>query len=110
LRIIWLVLEVGFIFFTDFGPKTCRIERNGLSLRPERNNLEQTTIVMSQQQLRSYRLNSLEEPTDEMLQAIMEGVQETARQSSLQAEGEINRRFREMEERVARRRKMQQSA
>ena len=37
---------------------------------------------MSEQQLRSYRLTSLEEPTDEMLQAIMEKVAESARQSS----------------------------
>lgn len=65
---------------------------------------------MSQQQLKSYRLNSLEEPTDEMLQAIMLGVQETARQSTMQAEAEINRLFKEMADNVARRRKMQQSA
>lgn len=63
---------------------------------------------MSQKQLRAYRLNSLEEPTDEMLHAIMLGVQETARQSTLQAEAEINRRFQELAEKVARRRQMQQ--
>lgn len=63
---------------------------------------------MSQKQLRAYRLNSLEEPTDEMLHAIMLGVQETARQSTLQAEAEINRRFQELAEKVARRRQKQQ--
>ena len=37
---------------------------------------------MSEQQLRSYRLTSLEEPTDEMLHAIMEKVADAARQST----------------------------
>ena len=59
---------------------------------------------MTQKELRSYRLNSSEEPTDEMLHAIMLGVQETARQSTIKAENEIKRRFREMENNVARRR------
>ena len=34
---------------------------------------------MTQEELRSYRLTSMEEPTDEMLQAIMEQVAESAR-------------------------------
>lgn len=37
---------------------------------------------MAEELLRSYRLNSLEEPTDEMLHAIMEQVAESARQTS----------------------------
>lgn len=37
---------------------------------------------MLEEKLRSYRLSSLEEPTDEMLQAIMEKVAEAARRSS----------------------------
>lgn len=41
---------------------------------------------MSSQELRSYRLTSLEEPTDEMLHAIMEKVAEAARQSTARAE------------------------
>ena len=45
---------------------------------------------MTQKELRSYRLNSSEEPTDEMLHAIMLGVQETARQSTIKAEQELN--------------------
>ena len=40
---------------------------------------------MSKEELRSYRLNSMEEPTDEMLEAIMLGVQEHARQSTIKA-------------------------
>lgn len=48
---------------------------------------------MSKQELQSYRLSSLEEPTDEMLQAIMEQVAESARQSSAHAKAEIRRRF-----------------
>ena len=69
-----------------------------------------TIIQMTQKELRSYRLNSSEEPTDEMLHAIMLGVQETARQSTIKADNEIKRRFREMENNVARRRQMQQKA
>ena len=37
---------------------------------------------MSETQLRSYRLASMEEPTDEMLHAIMEKVAESDRQST----------------------------
>lgn len=37
---------------------------------------------MSEKQLRSYRLTSMEEPTDEMLHAIMEKVAVAARESS----------------------------
>lgn len=37
---------------------------------------------MSETQLRSYRLTSMEEPTDEMLHAIMEKVAVAARESS----------------------------
>lgn len=47
---------------------------------------------MSEQQLRSYRLTSMEEPTDEMLHAIMEKVAESARQSTSRAE-EAKRRM-----------------
>jgi hypothetical protein len=43
-----------------------------------------------------------------MLHAIMLGVQETARQSTIKAEQELNRRFKEMENNVKRRRQMQQ--
>ena len=71
-------------------------------------NRKQTKRQMTQKELRSYRLNSSEEPTDEMLHAIMLGVQETARQSTIKAENEIKRRFREMENNVARRRQKQQ--
>ena len=46
---------------------------------------------MTKEELRSYRLNSMEEPTDEMLQAIMEGVAEAAKQSSENAKKELER-------------------
>ena len=46
---------------------------------------------MSEQQLRSYRLTSMEEPTDEMLHAIMEKVAESARQSTARV-AELHRR------------------
>lgn len=41
---------------------------------------------MSEKQLRSYRLTSLEEPTDEMLHAIMEKVAAAARESTKRTE------------------------
>lgn len=40
---------------------------------------------MSEQQLRSYRLTSMDEPTDEMLHAIMEKVAIAARRSTERA-------------------------
>ena len=51
---------------------------------------------MSAEELHSYRLSSLEEPTDEMLQAIMEQVAESARRSSEKARNEIYRRLEEI--------------
>lgn len=48
---------------------------------------------MSQQELRSYRLTSMEEPTDEMLQAIMEQVAESARRSSAKAKAVVRERL-----------------
>lgn len=41
---------------------------------------------MTDEELRSYRLTSTEEPSDEMLQAIMDKVGEAARASSARAE------------------------
>lgn len=48
---------------------------------------------MSQQELTSYRLSSLQEPTDEMLHAIMEQVAESARCSTAKFQAELHRRF-----------------
>jgi len=48
---------------------------------------------MSQQELTSYRLSSLQEPTDEMLHAIMEQVAESARRSTAKFQAELHRRF-----------------
>lgn len=47
---------------------------------------------MSEEVLRSYRLTSMEEPTDEMLHAIMEKVGIAARESTARAE-EVKRRM-----------------
>lgn len=41
---------------------------------------------MDDKTLRSYRLNSMEEPTDEMLLAIMEKVADAARETTRKAE------------------------
>ena len=57
---------------------------------------------MSEQELHSYRLSSLEEPTDEMLQAIMQGVAEAAVVSTHNAKEELNRRFNELKIKIAR--------
>ena len=48
---------------------------------------------MSQQELTSYRLSSLQEPSDEMLHALMEQVAERARQSTAKLRAEMHRRF-----------------
>ena len=42
---------------------------------------------------KKYRLNSMEEPTDEMLQELMEDVAKAARESSAKAEAELKRRL-----------------
>lgn len=51
---------------------------------------------MSEELLRSYRLTSMEEPTDEMLHAIMEKVAVAARESSARAKEAKRRMFAEM--------------
>ena len=48
---------------------------------------------MSQQELTSYRLSSIEDPTDDMLYAIMEQVAESAKQSTAKFQAELHRRF-----------------
>ena len=48
---------------------------------------------MTQEELRSYRLTSMEEPSDEMLHAIMEQVAESARRSTAKFQAELHRRF-----------------
>lgn len=52
--------------------------------------------------LTSYRLTSLEEPTDEQLQALMKEVGEAGRESSRRAKAEIERRFQEVRDEVQR--------
>lgn len=59
---------------------------------------------MSEEELKAYRLNSAEEPTDEMLEAIMLGVQRQARQSTLRAKAELRKRFDAAKAEIARRR------
>ena len=48
---------------------------------------------MSQQELTSYRLSSIEDPTDDMLYAIMEQVAESAKRSTAKFQAEFHRRF-----------------
>ena len=42
----------------------------------------------------------MEEPTDEMLEAIMLGVQETARKTTAKAKAELDRRFEEAKRQI----------
>lgn len=51
-----------------------------------------------------YRLTSMEEPSDEMLQALMEDVAKAARESSAKAEAEKRRRLSEVAHTIAVRR------
>lgn len=61
--------------------------------------------AMSKEELQSYRLNSMEEPTDDMLEAIMLGVQEAARQSTIRVKEELSRRMEELKRQIEERRK-----
>lgn len=54
---------------------------------------------------KKYRLTSLEEPTDEMLYQLMEGVAQSARESTARAEAEKQRRLHEAANEIALRRK-----
>ena len=56
---------------------------------------------MSMTDLHSYRLNSLEEPTDEQLQGIMEQVAIAARRSTERYHAELRRRMQELFDKVA---------
>ena len=53
---------------------------------------------------KKYRLTSIEEPTDEMLHALMEDVAQAARISSAKAEAEKRRRLSEVARAIAARR------
>ena len=53
---------------------------------------------------KKYRLNSMEEPTDEMLQELMEDVAKAARESSAKAKAELQRRMSETAHIIASRR------
>lgn len=56
---------------------------------------------MTHEELTSYRLTSMDEPTDEQLHALMEGVAEQARRTTRRAKEELDRRFREMAREMA---------
>jgi hypothetical protein len=58
---------------------------------------------------RQYRLTSPEEPTDEMLQELMEEVAKAARESSARAEAEKKRRLEEVKRVIAERRLQRKS-
>ena len=53
---------------------------------------------------KKYRLTSMEEPTDEMLQELMEDMINAARESSAKAKTELQRRLSETAQIIAKRR------
>lgn len=53
---------------------------------------------------KKYRLTSMEEPTDEMLQELMEDMMNAARESSAKAKTELQRRLSETTQIIAKRR------
>jgi ribosomal protein L18E len=53
---------------------------------------------------KKYRLTSMEEPTDEMLQELMEDMMNAARESSAKAKTELQRRLSETAQIIAKRR------
>lgn len=55
---------------------------------------------MSEQELNSYRLTSMEEPTDEMLSAIMRDAAEDARNSNEEADRKFFEKLREEGEKI----------
>jgi len=58
---------------------------------------------MSKEEVQSYRLNSTDEPSDEMLEYVMIQVREAAIISSQKAKEELQRRFSEMCMNIAKR-------
>ena len=58
-------------------------------------NLQQKCVRLMTEIHKKYRLNSMEDPTDEMLQELMEDVAKAARESSARAEAEKQRRLSE---------------
>ena len=69
------------------------------------------TLILQQKSARlmteihkKYRLTSMEEPTDEMLQELMEDVAKAARESSARAEAEKQRRLSEAAQIISKRR------
>ena len=74
------MLEARIIrFMTQFGEKTLILQQKCVRLMTEIH--------------KKYRLTSMEEPTDEMLQELMEDVAKAARESSARAEAEKQRRL-----------------
>lgn len=60
--------------------------------------------------LKDYRLNSMEEPTDEQLHALMEKVAEDARRQSANAKKVLERMIQETREKIAAIRREQEAA
>ena len=58
-------------------------------------NLQQKCVRLMTEIHKKYRLTSMEDPTDEMLQELMEDVAKAARESSARAEAEKQRRLSE---------------
>lgn len=66
--------------------------------------LQQKCVRLMTEIHKKYRLTSMEEPTDEMLQELMEDVAKAARESSARAEAEKQRRLSETARVISKRR------
>ena len=66
-------------------------------------------MKMKAQNIDNYRLTSMEEPTDEMLAQLMEGVGKAAIESSAKAEEELHHRLSEAANIIASRRLQRKS-
>lgn len=71
---------------TNFGSNSFLLSNNFYYLCTQITHQCQSPEAMTEETLRSYHLTSLEEPTDEMLHAIMEKVAKAARESTKNAE------------------------
>ena len=72
------------------------LTRINLVIRKDCVHLHLEIFLDMTERYKRYRLTSMEEPTDEMLHALMEDVVKAARESSANAEAEKRRRFSEV--------------
>ena len=77
-------------------PRPMLLTRINLVIRKDCVHLHLEIFLDMTERYKRYRLTSMEEPTDEMLHALMEDVAKAARESSANAEAEKRRRLKEV--------------